>query len=337
MIDLRSDTVTLPTVDMRTVMANAEVGDDVYGEDPTVNQLEKTTAALLDKEAGLFVPSGTMSNQLAIMTATRPGDAIILESTAHIGRYEAGGPAVLSGVTLSRVCGTNGILSADDIWSVTDQPEDVHCTPVSLVAVENTANVGGGTVYPLNVLMDISSGARQRGLWSHCDGARLWNAAIASGHDEATLVRDYDSVSVCLSKGLGAPMGSVLVGPRDFIKTARRFRKMLGGGMRQAGVVAAAGLHALTHHRSRLAQDHDRTNTLAVALKDQGWQLQRPQTNMVYISVPDPSKLIDKTRAHGVLISPVGPQKVRIVLHLDIDDSDINTVISVMSQIASLR
>ncbi len=331
MIDLRSDTVTRPTPAMRRAIAEAAVGDDVYGEDPTINQLEAEGAALLGKEAALFTPTATMANQLALRCTTRPGDAIVVESGSHIANYESGAPAVLSGLTLLRVPGERGILDPAAAFAAADRPDDVHFAPAALIAVENTANLGGGAIYPTATLAAIASGAAARGLWSHCDGARLWNAAVACGRAEAALVAGYGSVSVCLSKGLGAPAGALLAGPRDFIKTARRFRKMLGGGMRQAGVLAAGGLYAIHHHRDRLAEDHHRAAHLAEALAAQGWQVQAPETNMVYLTLDDPGALVTAAAARGVRFSAVGRDRVRLVTHLDIHDDALATTIAVLA------
>lgn len=334
MIDLRSDTVTRPTPAMRRAITDAIVGDDVYEEDPTINQLEALGAALLGKEAALFTPTCTMANQLALRSTTRPGDAIVVESGSHIANYESGAPAMLSGLTLLRVQGERGILDPAAAFAVADRPDDVHFAPSSLIAVENTANLGGGALYPQQTLDAIAAGAAERGLWSHCDGARLWNAAAATGQAESELVAGYRSVSVCLSKGLGAPAGALLAGPRDFIKTARRFRKMLGGGMRQAGILAAGGLHALNHHRARLAEDHLRARLLSEALSAQGWQVQPPETNMVYLSLDDPGALVAAAAEQGVQFSAVGTGRVRLVTHLDFDDADLKRTIAVLASLA---
>ncbi len=329
MIDLRSDTVTRPTPAMRRAIAEAAVGDDVYEEDPTVNRLASEAAALLGKEEALFTPTCTMANQLALRATTRPGDAIIVESGSHIANYESGAPAMLSGLTLVRVPGERGILDPAAALAAADRPDDVHFAPSALIAVENTANLGGGALYPVATLAAIAAGAASMGLWSHCDGARLWNAAAATGCSEAALVEGYGSVSVCLSKGLGAPAGALLAGPRGFIKTARRFRKMLGGGMRQAGILAAGGLHALGD-RARLVDDHARAARLAEALTAQGWVIQAPETNMVYITLDAPAALVAAAQAQGVRFSAIGSDRVRLVTHLDISDADITKTIEVL-------
>src|SRR6516225_1198839 len=254
-IDLRSDTVTRPTPGMRAAMAAAEVGDDVFGDDPSVNRLQERVAALLGKEAALFVPSGTMSNQICVKVHTQPGDELLCEANCHIYNYEAGGPAVLAGVTCRTIEGDYGVL---DVSQLEDKirPVNDHLVRTRLVCLENTHNRGGGRVYPLEKIQAISTWAHANGLMMHLDGARLWNAIVATGIPAAEWGRHFDSVSVCFSKGLGAPVGSALAGSHDFITRARRIRKRFGGGMRQAGVIAAAALYALDHHIDRLAEDH---------------------------------------------------------------------------------
>ncbi|MCF7904108.1 MAG: threonine aldolase family protein, partial [Candidatus Marinimicrobia bacterium] len=247
MIDLRSDTVTKPSAEMRKVMYDAEVGDDVYGEDRLMNELQNRVADMLNKEAALFVPSGTMSNQLAIRSHTKPGDELICEYNSHIFNYEGGGPALLSGVQVHPLYGDFGILNIDQIKAAV-RPDDHHFAATGLIALENTHNRAGGVVYPLPVIEAISNFAKTNGIRTHLDGARLMNAVIASGLDPAAYADQFDSVSLCLSKGLGAPIGSILSGSAEFIDTAHRFRKVFGGGMRQVGSLAAAGLYALAHH-----------------------------------------------------------------------------------------
>src|SRR5438876_1733963 len=254
-IDLRSDTVTRPTPGMRAAIQAAEVGDDVFGEDPTVNRLQERVAALLGKEAALYVPSGTMSNQIAIKTQTVPGDELLCEATCHVYNYEAGGPAVLSGVMCRTIDGDCGLV---DVSQLADKirPVNEHLVRTRLVCLENTHNRGGGRIYPLEKIRAISSWAHRHGLLVHLDGARLWNAVVATGIPAAEWAKHCDSVSVCFSKGLGAPIGSALVGTRELVAKARHIRKLFGGGMRQAGVAAAGALYALEHHIERLAEDH---------------------------------------------------------------------------------
>lgn len=323
-IDLRSDTVTKPTPAMRAAMAAAEVGDDVFGDDPTVNRLQERLAALLGKEAALFVPSGTMSNQICVKAHTQPGDELLCEVGCHIYNNEAGGPAVLSGVTCRTFVGDHGILDVGQLDGKV-RPNDDHQVRTRLVCLENTHNRGGGRVYPLAKIEAISAWARKHGLAMHLDGARLWNAIVATGTPAAAWARPFDSVSVCFSKGLGAPLGSALAGPREFVTRARRLRKLLGGGMRQVGVVAAACLYALDHHVERLAEDHRHARVLAEAVAaTPGLRLNPPEveTNLVWFEVdPDLGSARDVAAAlkqHGVLVHVAGAQTVRACTHLDV-------------------
>ncbi len=323
-IDLRSDTVTRPSAAMREAMARAEVGDDVYGEDPSVNRLQEMAAALLRKEAALFVPSGTMANQVAIRAHTRPGDALIAGQGSHLYLYESGAAAALSGVQPVLV-GEDGFFGADDVRAAI-APADDHFPSTRLVCVENTHNKSGGRVFPLALQLELAEAARSAGLRLHLDGARLFNAAVASGTDAAELAAPYDSVSFCLSKGLGAPVGSLVCGSREFIASAHRFRKMFGGGMRQAGVLAAAGIHALQHGVKRLADDHAKARHLADGLAAiPGSRLLRPpETNIVLFSVDDVSRFVREIRARGVLINAIGPAALRAVTHLDVSQEDVD-------------
>jgi threonine aldolase len=323
MIDLRSDTVTRPTPAMRTAMHSAEVGDDVFGEDPTVNRLEETVAQRLGKESALFVPSGTMSNQIAVKTHTRPGDELLCDKNCQIYCYEAGGPAVLSGVTCRTIDGDYGIL---DVSQLADKihPDDQHCVRTRLVCLENTHNRGGGRVYPIEKIEAISAWARQNGLAMHLDGARLWNAVVATGVPLGEWARHFDTVSVCFSKGLGAPVGSALVGPREFIQRARRVRKLFGGGMRQAGVLAAAALHALDHHVDRLAEDHRNAQIIAGAIAETpGLCLTPPEvdTNLIWVHVEPRlgtvKDVVARLKQQGVLVHGSG-ERFRACTHLDI-------------------
>lgn len=324
LIDLRSDTVTRPTAAMRAAMAAAEVGDDVFDEDPTVHRLQERVAALLGKEAALYVPSGTMSNQICVKVHTQPGDEVLCEATCHVYNYEGGAPAILSGVTCRTIEGDYGVL---DVCQLEDKvrPDNEHFVRTRLVCLENTHNRGGGRVFPLEKLQAISEWAHQQGLAVHLDGARLWNAIVASGVPAAEWGKCCDSVSVCFSKGLGAPIGSALVGTRDFVTKARRVRKMLGGGMRQVGVAAAAALHALDHHVERLAEDHRNARTLAEAITDTaGLRLDPPEveTNLVWFEV-DPElgtarDVFAALKQQGILVHPAGPQTLRACTHLDV-------------------
>ena len=332
--DLRSDTVTRPTATMRKAMAEAEVGDDVFGDDPTVNRLQDMVAELLGKEAALFCPSGTMTNQIAIRLHTQPGDEILMEGGAHPYNFEAGAPAMLSGVLVRPVQGTRGILNPDDV-AACFRPEDPHFAPLTMICAEDTANRGGGTVYPLDVLDRLAEVAHARGAAAHMDGARLFNATVKSGIPIARRVRDFDTVSICLSKGLGAPVGSLLAGPRDLLTRGVRIRKAFGGGMRQAGIIAAAGVHALTHHVDRLADDHARAEQLAEGLGALGFQVQAPATNMVYIDTDDAPTLVASLGEAGVLCCAIGPSAVRLVTHLDVDDAAIADTLAAFAALSA--
>jgi len=322
-IDLRSDTVTRPTPAMREAMLRAEVGDDVYGEDPTVNRLQDEAARITGKQAALFVPSGTMANQLALRIWTRHGDVALVGARSHLQLYESGGAAALSGVQLEPV-GQGGLFEADDARAAL-APDDVHCAPVTLVCVENTHNASGGRVFPQASVLAVAALARERGLRLHLDGARLFNAAVASGASPASLCAPFDSVAFCLSKGLGAPVGSMLCADAPSIERARRFRKMLGAGMRQVGVIAAAGLHALAHHVDRLADDHRHAQLLADGLEKLDLAVDpRPETNMVFFRVPDVRAFVRETRERGLWIDPVEPGRLRAVTHLDVTRDDVD-------------
>jgi threonine aldolase len=323
-IDLRSDTVTRPTPAMRAAIRAAEVGDDVFHEDPTVNRLEERVAAVLGKEAALYVPSGTMSNQVCIKAHTQPGDELLCEASCHIYNFEAGGPAVLSGVTCRTVEGDHGVLDVSQLEGKV-RPLNDHLVRTRLVCLENTHNRGGGRVFPLEKVRAISAWARRNGLLTHLDGARLWNAVVATGVPAAEWARHFDSVSVCFSKGLGAPIGSALAGPREFVTRARRIRKLFGGGMRQAGVAAAGALYALENHVERLAEDHCNARVIAAAVADTpGLRLDPPEveTNLIWIEVdPDLGTAKDVAAAlkeQGVLVHTPGPQTLRACTHLDV-------------------
>jgi threonine aldolase len=328
-IDLRSDTVTRPTPAMRRAMAEAEVGDDVYGEDPSIRALERATAERLGKEAALFVPSGTMANQVAVGAHTTPGDEVLCDHTAHIYVWEGGGIARLWGATARAVEGDHGLLSRDRLEGKL-RPDDSHYVRTRLVCLENTHNRGGGRVYPIEQVAAISAWAREHGLAMHLDGARLMNAVVASGIPARDWARHFDTVSVCFSKGLGAPVGSALAGPAELIRRAHRLRKVLGGGMRQGGVIAAAALHALENHVERLADDHAHAQILARAVAEtEGLSLESGavETNLVWIAV-DPAfgtapALAARLRAEGVLVSALGPQVLRACTHLDVTREDV--------------
>ncbi|MGY3901710.1 low-specificity L-threonine aldolase [Aeromonas lusitana] len=334
-IDLRSDTVTQPTEAMRQSMLHAEVGDDVYGEDPSINALEHKGAELLGKEAALFVPSGTMSNLLAMMSHCQRGEGAVLGSASHIYRYEAQGSAVLGSVALQPLpMQADGTLALADVRAAL-APDDAHFVQTRLICLENTHN---GKVLPLSYLHEMRAFADSRGLQLHLDGARLFNAVVASGESVQAIAAPFDSVSVCLSKGLGAPVGSLLVGSRDFIGRARRLRKMLGGGMRQAGILAQAALFALDQHVTRLADDHRRAKRLAeglAALPGIELELAEVQTNMVFLrlSKEQSERLLAFMKERGILFSGYG--EMRLVTHLQLTDDDIEEVIDAFTEYLS--
>jgi len=328
-VDLRSDTVTKPTLEMRKAMAEAEVGDDVYGEDPTANALQEKVANILGKEAAIFVPSGTMANQLAIKSHTQPGDEVIIETTSHPYNFEGGSAAALSGVQFHCVNGNRGILDPAQIEAAI-RPSDHHFAFSRLVCLENTHNRGGGAIYPLEKMRDIYTLAKAKGLMVHLDGARLWNASVATKIKLSDYAQCADSVSVCLSKGLGAPVGSLVAGSISFIDRVHRFRKMFGGGMRQGGIVAAAGLYALDRHFERLKDDHENAKRLAVGLKELRGVSIRPEqveTNIVLFDVADSGKtsfeLGNSLKEKNILIHAVNKTQIRLVTHLDVNREDI--------------
>jgi threonine aldolase len=324
-IDLRSDTVTRPTAAMREAMARAEVGDDVFGEDPTVRALEEQIARITGKEAALFVPSGTMGNQLAIAIHTRPGDAVILGEDAHPILNEGGAGAALSGVQFS-VAGRGGLFTADEMEAAV-QPRTDWNPRTSLVAIENTHNRAGGRVWPIEMAHAVVERARGLGLATHLDGARLWNASVASGIDVGRWCAPFDTASVCFSKGLGAPVGSAFCGTRAAVDEARRLRKRWGGGMRQVGVLAAGALHALAHHRTRLADDHANARALAERLARVDGMVIDPrqvETNVLYVDVDASADAVaTEARALGVLVGPTAARRLRAVTHLDVSKADI--------------
>ncbi|MBI2080458.1 MAG: threonine aldolase family protein [candidate division NC10 bacterium] len=336
-IDLRSDTVTLPTEEMREAMRTAPLGDDVFGEDPTVNRLEEMAAAKVGKEAALLVPSGTMGNQVALLTHTRRGDEVILEANAHIVHYESGAPAVLSGVMLRALPGERGLLAPEQIEAAVRTP-NIHTPPTTLICLENTHNRGGGSVYPLATLQAIAAGARARGIPVHLDGARIFNAAVASGVPASAIAACADSVMFCLTKGLAAPVGSLLCGPAEFIARARRFRRMVGGAMRQAGVVAAAGIVALEKMVDRLEVDHANAHRLAAGLaRIPGLLLDpgRVQTNIVIFRLAPPGSaaaLVRAVAAEAVRALAIAPDAVRMVTHKDVEAADMDVAVAAVGR-----
>ena len=332
MIDLRSDTVTRPTPEMLKAMCDAPLGDDVLGDEPTVQKLEATVAEMAGKETAVFVPSGTMANQIAIWLHTKPGDGILVEENAHILHYEAAGPAMIAGVKTTAVGGQNGIMDLEKLTHAFP-PDDPHCAPVTMVCTEDTANRGGGYVYPVNVLNDIAQVARDHGASTHLDGARLFNAQVKSNLSAAERTASYDTVSICFSKGLGAPVGSALCMPMAMRRDAIRARKMLGGGMRQSGIIAAAALYALDNHVERLAEDHEKAQILAEGLAQQGYEVSPPQTNMVYFKHTQAQTILDQAREQGVMALTAKAQTIRLVTHLDVSFEDIEKSISIFGKL----
>ena len=329
MIDLRSDTVTQPTEAMRAAMTCAEVGDDVFGEDPTVNALQDYTAKLLGKEAALFVPSGTMANLLAFLSQTRPGDTIILSEGAHPLHYENANVAMIGGLLPRTISDPLCKMTPEQVEREIVQIDDPHFSPTTLASIENTTNRGGGACYTVEEVESIAALCRARGLYLHCDGARLFNAATAMGVSVADYACHVDTVCCCLSKGLGAPVGSLLAGSRDTIRKALRFRKMLGGGMRQAGVLAAAGLHALQNHVEDLRMDHRRARVFRQVLEEEGAIFPLPSpTNIIYITVDEPFAVVGKLAGRGVLSLPHGEDQIRVVFHRDITDENVDEAVA---------
>lgn len=328
MIDLRSDTVTKPSAGMLAAMAAAEVGDDVYGEDPTVNRLEERIADLLGKEAALFVPSGSMSNQIAIKTHTQPGDEVILEEYCHIYNWEAGSPAFLSGVTCRTIRGDHGIIALEQLVDKI-RPINDHMVRTRLISLENTHNHGGGRIFPLETVRAVSKWARANRLLMHLDGARLWNAAVATGIGYRDWAVNFDTVSVCFSKGLGAPVGSALAGPAEYISRARRYRKVFGGAMRQAGVLAGAAIYALDNNIDRLTVDHANAQIVAAAIRNCPKLKLIPEdvhTNLVWFEVSESlgtaKDVGTRLKEMGVQIGVDHPKRLRACTHMDVTKAD---------------
>lgn len=333
-VDLRSDTVTRPTAAMRRAMAEAPVGDDVYGEDPTVNELERRTAELLGKTRALFVPSGTMANQIALLVHTRPGDEVVIGEGAHLAWNESGAGAAWSGVQFA-IAGAGGFFDPQQLEDAI-KPPAVHLPRTSLLAVENTHNRAGGRVFPIDTLLRVTNYARERGLARHLDGARLWNAEVSTGVALPDWAAPFDTVSVCFSKGLGAPVGSAIAGSEEHIAAALRFRKMLGGGMRQAGVLAAAALYALDHHRQRLAIDHENAALLGRIVHERGGsgtRVRPVETNIVCIDLQGKTaaQVVARCREQGVLVGAAGPATVRAVTHLDVPPSSLTRAAEILA------
>lgn len=340
-IDLRSDTVTRPTSAMRVAMSHADVGDDVLGDDPTVIRLQERVAAIMGKEAACFVPTGTMANQTAIRAHTEPGDEILAHEDSHIIHYETGSPAALSGVMIRPLIGERGLFTGDDVARMI-RPESIHAPRSRLLVVENTQNRGGGAVWPIDQVRSVTEAARAKGLRTHMDGARIWNACAASGLEPIDYAKHFDTVSCCFSKGLGSPAGSAVAGDRATIARVHRFRKMFGGTMRQSGVLAACALHALDHHRARLADDHANAKALAEGLAPiPGLSVEPVETNIVFLNLApslgmDAMQLCAKLRALDVWALPNSPMRVRMVTHLDVARSMIDRAIACIAQVAGV-
>ncbi len=336
-IDLRSDTVTQPTEAMLQAMMTAELGDDVLGDDPTVNALEARVATLLGKEAAVYMPSGTMTNQVGIRVHTEPGDEIVLADNAHVYFYEAGAPAALSGVMPRLLAAPHGIFTGATLRAAL-RPANLHFPRTKLVCLENTSNRGGGACWPISTIREVLQVAREAGLKLHLDGARLWNAAVATGISEKEYAGYFDTVSVCFSKGLGAPVGSALAGSSADIARARRFRKMFGGGMRQAGVIAAGALYAVEHHRDRLADDHANARRLAEGLAEiPGIEIdpETVETNIVIFKVTTmpAAALVEKLGTDQIRVLATGADTIRAVTHLHISRENIEQVIEISKKL----
>jgi threonine aldolase len=335
-IDLRSDTVTKPSVGMRQAMASADVGDDVYGEDPTINRLQEKVAELLSKEAALFVPSGVMANQIAIKVHTAPGDEVIAEAGSHVFNYETAAAAFISNVQLHTIQGSRGVIRSEQLPAAVRSP--VYYNPTTrLLCLENTHNKAGGTIYPIDEIRKLNQIAIDRGILMHLDGARLWNAWIASSVHPREYAKYFDSVSVCFSKGLGAPVGSAIVGSKEFIQKARKIRKILGGGMRQAGILAAAAIYALDNNVERLEEDHAKARFIAEqlrALRGFSIDIEGVHTNIVIIDVEKtnktPGEILAILKSMGVLLSEMSHSTIRAVTHMDVTMEEVKRAIEVI-------
>ena len=338
-IDLRSDTVTKPSEAMRAAMASAEVGDDVYGDDPTVNSLEERVAAMFGQQAGLFTPTGSLANQLSIRTLVKPGEELLVETRSHIVRAELGAAATFSGITTRTWPSTDGLLKADDALAIAHENAGPYLVSTKAIAVENTHNFGGGTVQPIDEIAKLSSAAHARGIAMHLDGARIWNAHVASGVSCAEYGKHFDTISVCLSKGLGAPIGSVMLSTKERVAEARIWRKRYGAGMRQVGIIAAAAHYALDHNIARLAEDHARAKKIATALAAIDSSLVDPSkvhTNIVGLELSKigitAAELTARCKDAGLWISALGPHYARLVTHLDFDDAQCDQSIEILKR-----
>jgi len=338
-IDLRSDTVTKPSEAMRAAMAAAEVGDDVYGDDPTVNSLEERVAAMFGHQAGLFCPTGSLANQLAIRTLVKPGEELLVETRSHIVRAELGAAATFSGITTRTWPSTDGLLKADDALAIAHENAGPYLVSTKAIAVENTHNFGGGTVQPIDEIAKLSSTAHARGIAMHLDGARIWNAHVASGVSFAEYGKHFDTISVCLSKGLGSPIGSVMLSTKERVAEARIWRKRYGAGMRQVGIIAAAAHYALDNNIARLAEDHARAKKIATALAAIDSSLVDPSkvhTNIVGVELSKigitAAELTARCKDAGLWISALGPHYARLVTHLDFDDAQCDEAIEILKR-----
>ncbi len=339
MVDLRSDTITLPSKEMKEAMMSAPLGDDVFGDDPSVRSLEDYACRLFGMEAALFCPSGTMTNQIGVRVHTQPGDEIICHQTAHVYNYEGGGMSANSGVSAWLLPGDRGVFSVDHIAEAYHNPEDPHYPLSRLVVIENTSNKGGGSIWPMDNILEIQQLCHKLGLSLHLDGARLFNALVERGEDPKDFGQIVVSVSICLSKGLGAPVGSLLLGEKAFIAKARRIRKMFGGGMRQAGIIAAAGEFALKNNIQRLKEDHRRAKSIEKELKVAGWvqNVLPVDTNIIIAEVPVDiiaERVVEKFQEQGILIVPFSKHTFRIVTHMDVDDDMISKTIDAIRKIS---
>ncbi|MFT6602240.1 MAG: threonine aldolase [Dokdonia donghaensis] len=336
-IDLRSDTLTKPTPAMLDFMMQAQVGDDVYKEDPTVNELESRLAKMFNMDDALYFPTGSMANQAAIKLHTQPGEQLIADAYAHVYNYEGGGVSFNSGVSCKLINGNRGMITASQVEAAINPPDFYHSPLTTLVCLENTTNKGGGACYDLEEIKKIKAVCNKHGLGLHLDGARLWNALVAKGEEPSSYGELFDTISVCLSKGLGAPMGSVLIGKRQFMDKAMRVRKVLGGGMRQVGYMAAAGLYALDHHVDRMAEDHQRAQEIAILLKDQAYikSVESTETNIIIFNLKDTidgASFTNYLFENQIAISDMGQGKLRIVTHYDYDKTAHARVLDVLAR-----
>ncbi len=338
MIDLRSDTFTLPTPAMREAMFSAPLGDDVFGEDPSINKLQQEAAELFGMEAALFCPSGTMTNQIAVKVHTNPGDEIICHEYSHIYNYEGGGVAFNSACQMRFISGNHGLIQSEQVEGLINNKQDIHAATTSLVSVENTCNKGGGSCYDIKELEKIAAVCKKHQLKFHIDGARLWNAMVVNNESPKQYGEIFDSISICLSKGLGCPVGSLLLGDKAFISKALRVRKKFGGGMRQAGMLAAAGSYALKHHVSRLAEDHAKAQVLKVALENCAWvkSVDPVETNIVIFYLHENQSqeaFLTKMKENNILLIGMGQGKLRFVTHYDVSDPQIEKVAKTLKQL----